>query len=489
MAKNHESTAQNPVGEGDSPPSLGIEKTSIHDKNGEAHQSQRNSILSDSDDESDSDPPDTDDSPGRVVNGVCKRCTGTGVEQFVSCMLCTATFHLYECDKENPDNDILSKSDGKTAYRIINKSGKCEKRPGNFRFVCDPCLTKHETKQTCTTNQNVQMLDNKVSGLSKDVSTIKKLLKQLASPGNSSGDTSTLLPQASQAVSGNPWENQTRVQNMSKSLLVIKDSCVDSSVVEKTVSSEGLQVDGKFVNKSGHTVFVLPSQKARTDLKDKLGNLGVSSNDISEPKQRYPTISIVGISDSFKLPDRSTDADGSKYKAMLKTLGETLLRQNPGIDNVMNSGKNDVFYVLVVKPLRNNNKVNQAIVKVSDAVRLAIRNVNDRVFCGLYSCRVYDQNYVKRCNKCQGFGHFARDCRNAICCGVCAAADHETQDCPKSVSTYVYSTGDKHICCVNCKKAGFVDKMHTHCAYESACPVYKSKQDKLKASLPFTPKN
>ena len=82
---------------------------------------------------------------------------------------------------------------------------------------------------------------------------------------------------------------------------------------------------------------------------------------------------------------------------------------------------------LAIKILRNNANVNKAIVCISDNVRKAIQSRNERVSIGMQSCSVYDQWYVKPCNKCQISGHYAKQWGNAPCCGYCAANDHKSE--------------------------------------------------------------
>ena len=85
----------------------------------------------------------------------------------------------------------------------------------------------------------------------------------------------------------------------------------------------------------------MPSQKARDDLKGKLSTLGVTDKEIKEPSIVYPSISVVGIPSSYD-------------KDCKDELKETLLRQNPRLQNLLNQGTETVFEILVIKPVKNN---------------------------------------------------------------------------------------------------------------------------------------
>ena len=68
--------------------------------------------------------------------------------------------------------------------------------------------------------------------------------------------------------------------------------------------------------------------------------------------------------------------------------------------------------------------INQTIYRLSDRIRYAIENSEDRLMAILWV--VVTSLYVKRC---QDFGNYARDCQGSMCCGICSAADCETRNC------------------------------------------------------------
>ena len=169
-----------------------------------------------------------------VMDGKCQNCDSQEPEEFVSCLFCNLQFHLNGCF-ENSDDDILSNSHSKTIYKAIHKTGKFAHRPGNFRFVCDPCLTNFESKQTCTTNDSVQILDKRVTNLSDDVSAIKEMLKMMTVSKDVSSTTTSPCVNPNQASGNvNVWDDKERV----KSLLVVnKDVKLQNKIIEKFVTT------------------------------------------------------------------------------------------------------------------------------------------------------------------------------------------------------------------------------------------------------------
>lgn len=154
------------------------------------------------------------------VDGKCKACDSDKVQEAVSCLDCEKQFHMINC-AENENDDCLTSSAFSHIQKAIVKSGKYAIRPGNFRFICDPCLTNIELKKTCTTNDNIQILDNKVNTLANDISEIKRLLSRTPEE-NSTPLNLTASQQAPNqtAPAGNVWSNSEQV-NKIKSLLVI----------------------------------------------------------------------------------------------------------------------------------------------------------------------------------------------------------------------------------------------------------------------------
>ena len=310
-----------------------------------------------------------------------------------------------------------------------------------------------------------------MSALSSDISDLKELLNKALKPHvTNSVDNGqlTLNPETPPPSSNkNVWCDKERVQSL---LVVQKEANVESTQLEKTVINHGIQVQKRYVDRKGDTVLVLPSKQARDKLKSELQSSGVSNDQLREPKQRYPTISMVGLPKTTDINDK-------------KSIQDTLLSQNPTLARCLSASSSAMFDIISVKPLRLNENVKQAIIRVSDDVRYAISQSQNRLYYGMESCRVYDQLYIKRCNRCQGFGHYARDCSKEVCCGICGTTGHETHHCPHANSKDI--SANYH--CANCSKAGDIDCSHP--AYSSACPSYRVQQEKLRASLSCYSKN
>ena len=117
----------------------------------------------------------------------------------------------------------------------------------------------------------------------------------------------------------------------------------------------------------------------------------------------------------------------------------------------------------------------QAVVKVSESFRSIIRKNNDRVIISLFSCKVYDQVNVKRCNKCHNFGHWVKECDKRAACSICSE-EHETKSYPQFKNLEFENKK-----CINCIRNGSLPNNHR--ADSSACPIYMKELAKCKEVL------
>ena len=79
-----------------------------------------------------------------------------------------------------------------------------------------------------------------------------------------------------------------------------------------------------------------------------------------------------------------------------------------------------------------------AIIRVSCNIRKFIESIDNRLYIGQFSsCKVYDHFPVKRCNKCQKFGHFHANCNANHTCVHCAG-EHPSDQCnAKAASDFI----------------------------------------------------
>ena len=92
-------------------------------------------------------------------DGKCKKCNNKVFSNFVCCLVCKSKFHASGCSN---DIDICTPTFLNLFKPFSEKTApKYAARPGNFHFLCDPCLTKFEKAQSTTRNDKVDDLKEK----------------------------------------------------------------------------------------------------------------------------------------------------------------------------------------------------------------------------------------------------------------------------------------------------------------------------------------
>ena len=153
-------------------------------------------------------------------------------------------------------------------------------------------------------------------------------------------------------------------------------------------------------------------------------------------------------------------------------------KQNPGIKEKMDNGsKFSIVYSRKPKEGEDAKKYYQLIARVSEDIRMVIKESNDKIYTDLVSHHVVDRFYIKRCNRCKKYGHYEKDCEFDPCCGYCRKP-HLSSECEE------VAPGDyKHYDCANCKEGG--KQPMGHSSHWHKCPTYLELQQKLKNSIPF----
>jgi ribosome-associated translation inhibitor RaiA len=181
------------------------------------------------------------------------------------------------------------------------------------------------------------------------------------------------------------------------------------------------------------------------------------------PVARRPTVTIIDIGSNYSKPEllaRVKSQNASKFT---------------GIELDENN-----FKIIFSKPHARNRDLYKAVVRVSDEVRKAISNAKNKLNIGLKSCPVFDDFFIRRCNKCQKLNHWKDDCPadNQVVCGKCSG-EHETKNCTSEV-----------IRCYNCVQAKHRDTNHETSFYK--CTAYIEAQKKLESTINYyknNPKN
>ena len=129
-------------------------------------------------------------------NGNCPNCNQASIEgEHVKCYSCKELFHAV-CNNATQEMKLANKT---TINHFLLPSTK-----NNFVFYCDRCLTQNEIRQTESNEARIDNLEDKMTGIDKQLGEIMNLLKAANSTRNDA-KISNRLPE------DNLWANKERL--------------------------------------------------------------------------------------------------------------------------------------------------------------------------------------------------------------------------------------------------------------------------------------
>ena len=398
-------------------------------------------------------------------SGICSSCNdASALKASLVCLLCSHKFHAVctNVDGDKTGNEVIC---ARTFYGSFMKAsnGVYSKRPGNFVFICDSCMTSFEHSQSATKEDKIDKMGSRVDNLSQNVDQIKSLLLDLTSKSNSSSIIGNINENSSSKATAESnditsYKNALMQNTKSRSVLIVQNNKASEENIDNIIIDNGIHVEKTVKKDSGNSVFVCPTQEDRDKLSAKLSEVYPEMK-TKQPPDLLPTISVANLS--------------VKYQE--NQLKEIILKEHRDIKFIVDQGEK--FEVLAVRPQKKDSTKFQATLRTGNCIRKIIKNQGDRLYIGSSSNPVYDTFHVKRCNKCQKFNHYHSDCNaNVHTCGFCSEI-HDSQSCPhKSLQNFVPK-------CSNCSGKGTECESHT--AFDVTCPSYKAEQEKRRKMISF----
>ena len=229
-------------------------------------------------------------------------------------------------------------------------------------------------------------------------------------------------------------------------------------VVEQTVLDTNIDIAGSFKSRKGDTVVLCKSPEDRVLLEEKLSGTDINFK-VREPLPALTTsISIAGFTKDYSEED----------------IMKRIKSQNHFINSYLQLHGDDQMKFISLKPTQNNENVFQVTYRVTKSLRQLLRKNRDKVVIGLQRCNVFERYYLKRCNNCQIFHHFYKQCTSEEpYCADCSG-NHQTGSvqCKAKDKSALYK-------CINCIRDGREDVNHQ--ASSLQCPCYVDEFSKLKA--------
>ena len=374
--------------------------------------------------------------------GVCQKCKKEAQNEHMECWLCRNRYHVIESEGEEP---MVAPSFLKSQWPTIARKWPC------ITFTCHNCREDAKTKEDHIMSQRVTILEEMARKASKQLDDITGMLSEAKDVPLAQGKTYA-----------------TAARNEAPSLIIVEKPEENISQAEKKKKMDELKkaaiqskaaIKSTYTNKAGKTVLVCSNEMSKDVMLPHVNKVFTSSKVIT-PSPKLPTVSIPFIEGNYEKEE----------------LIEALNNQNEGIGLSFDETNTQVIFI---SPMKDQGKdgLHQAVLRVSEEIREKLQSNGNRIFIGSTSCPVYDRFFVKRCNRCQSFHHYHKECKKSEVCAKCAGR-HDTRSCTLSTGSYK---------CINCSTAGFEDVGHMASSFD--CPAYIAEQERLKKSIHYYSKN
>ena len=369
-------------------------------------------------------------------DGNCSMCNNlSGPGEYIQCFTCRGNFHVI-CPSAGNDDKVATKT------TITGFSLPSTKK--NFVFYCDKCLTELEISKANSDANRIDVMENKMTSIEKQLIEISSLLKVKAKSENTIKKQNTLSKD-------NIWSNKERLEVVKapepKAVLVISSTdpaknAEAKNIVEKVVVENSISLAESRKNNNGDLVLVCQSTKERDDLRNLVETVN-KDIPMNSPKLKHLSITLVGLGKSY------TNEEVVKMLSLNEFIKSFSVKNN----------LEDHIKIHAVRPLRNKPTVFQAFASVSPILREGLQQHRDSLVIGLSRCKVYDRKQVRRCNNCQLYNHLASNCPTSTIaqCAKCSE-NHRTDQCE--------STERK---CINWVRNG--ESSDNHPAYFYNCPT------------------
>ncbi|RYX86063.1 hypothetical protein EON73_02690 [bacterium] len=200
----------------------------------------------------------------------------------------------------------------------------------------------------------------------------------------------------------------------------------------------------------------------------------------------------VNATDTMKVQQIVTEKMGEDYEVILPKIKKPRLRitnipselQKESIINELKKSNDTIkdmemnlITVINRKATSRQTASNDIVVEINGAAYTKLMNLKV-LKLPWRECRIFEHVYMKRCYKCLGFSHIAKDCKNEQKCSKCAGP-HKFSECKS-----------KKLSCANCRHANesLKNKMSTnHHAWSKDCTVYKRRIESLVNKIEYNP--
>lgn len=369
---------------------------------------------------------------------------------------------------EGPFIEIDAESE-RIEMRRTNTMGDSRGRSGSTGYIEPAATTSAGSKQT-SVDTKIDWLVRTVKEMKDEVACkneIKMMIRQiirdeLVSFKRELDELKQNMHGGNPVIAGSGKSYSEAVKEKKESILIVKpkkeqESETTRKIVKEKVNIKDLAVGITKLRKGGKGSVILGCESEREikQLKDTVSEKLGKDFEVVEPKKIKPKLKVL-------------DVDEDEMKLKDEDLIDTIKKQN-NID-----GNEGGFYIRVVKKIdkvrkggiarnRNGNKGEGSLILEVDEETHELFLKRGKINMGWRKCMVFNHYSVRRCFKCWGYYHIAKNCTRQETCHKCAG-DHKASECT--------ATKKKCINCMYKNKTYNLKINEEHDALSVECPTY-----------------
>ena len=392
---------------------------------------------------------------------LCEDCNNKVADKdCITCRNCQKVYHAVCSSAPDKENQICGKTFLSTF--LLNSSNK-----PNFMWLCNSCKTRDEMDSVATLKcMFTRMEKTHTDQINQLTNLVKELMDKVNGQTNKTTDTQTV--HAKDTV----WGDKQGVSQVKASLVAKRNDNNGKTVkpkdVRKIAADKGIPINSVIEKDNGDLLVNLPD-KTSCDQISQILTESHDTNKVIKLPSRLPTVSILNITSNDMKNDTNEDLTMDEVKTHI-------CNQNKILDELVTEGEQ--FDIVYCKPPPQGKKFYTVAARVSPTVRNALHKMKMKIYFGTSVHTVVDRFFVRRCNNCQSFGHYAQQCTpdTAVVCGFCTE-NHKSESCPQKDRDH---TDHK---CSNCKTAGL--NSVGHATFWPKCPAYLAAQQKLSKTISY----
>lgn len=376
-------------------------------------------------------------------------------EESTECDNCESSFHLLCADVQKSAVNANAKHKCLLLYcpECVEKRSSSTKEKVkkilNLLYKID-LFQQNQKPQNVIDSELIKSMAVKLNDVEKKIDTCNVQVRSNSSSNIVSNGTHSTTPTYASVFKRSNVKpavviKPKKQQNSAKTLEAVTNKVTKSDL--KVCGTRNVR-DGGIVLRCENSTETM---KAKQIINEKLGD----DYEVILPKIKNPRLRVTNL--PIEIPEENITSE-------LKIYNESIIDIEMRVVTVLNR-----------KATSSKTSSNDVVIEVNGAGYKKLLDLKT-LRLPWTTCNVLEHVYVKRCYKCLGFSHIAKDCKGDQKCSKCGGA-HKYSDCKS-----------KKLCCANCHSSNEKHKTSNktnHHAWSKDCAVYKRRIETLMNKIEY----